>query len=154
MPLLLKQKKPVYKAFGSERQRQNNLWVRTNNANTETDFSIPYPVHKKMITDGGGYHISIFVGDDSVVQIEIQGRNLGPFKGEPGQNEDAQDLWRKLLRWEAMWIQEFDPRVWDLPSDGEPVITGIKVHHRAAGEKPEDEVLPGELRIAGTRKGH
>jgi hypothetical protein len=146
--------KPEYKAFGTERQRQNSLWVRTNNANSETDFSLPYPFHKKMITDGGGYHISIFVSDDSIVQIEIQGRNLGPSKGEPNpeSNDGMQDLWRKLLRWEVIWIQEFDPRIWETPADGAPVITGIKVHHKLLAEKPEDERLPGELKVAGTTR--
>lgn len=146
--------KPEYKAFGTERQRQNSLWVRPNNANSETDFSVPYPFHKKMITDGGGYHISIFCSDDSIVQIEIQGRNLGPFKGEPNQNEDTHDFWRKLLRWEVIWIQEFDPRIWETPAEGIPVITGIKVHHKLLAEKPEEETLPGERKVANSNKRH
>src|SRR5579862_7515078 len=96
-----KSSKPVYKAFGTERQRQIYLWVRPNSANDETDFSIPYSFVKIMICDsGGGFHISIFVCDDSIQQIEIQGRNLGPFKGDtsPSSDDALHDMWRKLLK--------------------------------------------------------
>jgi hypothetical protein len=146
-----KAEKPVYQAFGTERQRQVNLWIRPNSANEETDLSIPYGYHKSMITDGGGFHISIFVNDDSILQIEIQGRNLGPQKGEPAPDseDDTRDLWRKLLRGEVIWIQEFDPRQWDAPSDGAAVIAAIKVHRRAVVQNSE-EMLPGEKRAAGT----
>jgi hypothetical protein len=149
--------KPVYKAFGMERQRQMHLWIRPNGANDETDLSIPYSFVKPMLCDGGGFHISIFVADDSIQQIEIQGRNLGPFKGDtnPGSDEAMHDLWRKLLKGEVIWIQEFDPRVWDVPSEGETVITAIKVHRKALSEKSEEELLPGERKIAGaTRNRH
>ena len=151
-----KAEKPVYKAFGIERHTQSDLWIRPNGANEETDFSIPYSFRKTMVTDGGGFHISIFVSDDSIEQIEIHGRNMGPLKGEPNPSSDEamHDLWRKLLRREVIWIQEFDPRVWDAPSDGEPVITAIKVHRKALPEKRQEE-LPGELKVAGaTRNRH
>jgi hypothetical protein len=150
-----KNTKPVYKAFGTVNQRQISLWVRPNSANDETDFSVPYSYLKTMLTDGGGHHISSFVADDSILQIEIHGRNLGPFNGETSNGEDTRDLWRKLLRNEVPWIQEFDARVWDAPADGEPVITAIKVHRKALPEKSEEEVLPGERKIAGaTRNRH
>jgi hypothetical protein len=148
--------KPVYKAFGTQRQRQTHLWIRPNGANEETDFSIPYSYQKTMITDGGGFHISMFFGDDSIQQIEIQGRNLGPHKGEPEPNsdEDMRDLWRNLLRGEVIWIQEFDPRKWEAPSEGATVVTAVKVHRKALAEK-SDELLPGEKRaVGGTRNRH
>jgi hypothetical protein len=149
--------KPAYKAFSTQRQRQNHLWIRPNGANEETDLSIPYIYHKTMITDGGGFHISIFVADDSIQQIEIQGRNLGPLKGERTPNDDedvrdSQDLWRNLLKGYVIFIQEFDPRVWPVPSDGEPVITAIKVHRKARPAPTEEEPLPGELKIAATAR--
>lgn len=152
-----KAEKPGYKAFGSERQRQSDLWIRPSRANEETDVSIPYSSRKTMITDGGGFHISIFVNDDSILQIEVQGRNLGPLKDEPHPQSDeaAPDLWRKLLRGEVIWIQEFDPRVFEAPSEDAPVVTAIKVHRRALPQKSEEELLPGEKRIAGaTRNRH
>jgi hypothetical protein len=151
--------KPAYKAFGTQRQRQSDLWIRPNGANEETDFSIPYSFRKTMITCGGGFHISMFFGDDSIQQIEIHGRNLGPHKGEPGPDDDedirdSRDLWRNLLRCDVIWIQEFDPRKWETPSEGAPVVTAIKVHRKALAEKPE-ELLPGEKKTVGTtRKGH
>lgn len=151
-----KSTKPVYKAFGSERQRQIYLWLRPNIANDETDLGVPYSFVKTVLCDGGGFHISVFVSDDSIQQIEIQGRNLGPFKGDTSpSSEDAMlDLWRKLLKGEVIWIQEFDPRVWDVPPEGEPVITSIKVHRKALPERSEEEVLPGERKIAGARNRH
>ncbi|HEY4052742.1 MAG TPA: hypothetical protein VGL74_03320 [Terriglobales bacterium] len=149
--------KPAYKAFSTQRQRQNNLWIRPNGANDETDLSIPYIYHKTMITDGGGFHISIFVADDSIQQIEIQGRYLGPLKGEAALNDDgderdSQDLWRNLLKGYVIWIREFDARIYASPADGEPVITAIKVHRKAVAEKSEEELLPGERKIAGTTR--
>jgi hypothetical protein len=149
-----KNTKPVYKAFGSERQRQMYLWVRPNGANDETDLGIPYSFIKNLLCDGGGMHVSVFVADDSIQQIEIQGRNLGPHKGDtsPSSDDAMHDLWRKLLKGEVMWIQEFDARVWEAPADGEPVITAIKVHRKALPEKSEEEVLPGERKIAGAAR--
>jgi hypothetical protein len=145
--------KPAYKAFGTQRQRQSDLWIRPNGANEETDFSIPYSFRKTMITDGGGFHISMFFGDDSIQQIEIQGRNLGPHKGEPGPDDDedirdSRDLWRNLLRCDVIWIQEFDPRKWEAPSEGAPIITAIKVHRKERAQNTE-ELLPGEKKVAG-----
>ena len=149
--------KPTYKAFSTQRQRQNHLWIRPNGANEETDLSVPYIYHKTMITCGVGFHISIFVADDSIQQIEIQGRNLGPLKAEVGFNDDddvrdTQDLWRNLLKGYVIWIQEFDARVFATPADGQPVITAIKVHRKALPKKPEEDLLPGELKVAATAR--
>jgi len=83
-------------------------------------------------------HVSVFVADDSIQQIEIQGRNLGRTSDTSPSSDDAMhDLWRKLLKGEVMWIQEFDARVWEAPADGEPVITAIKVIARLCRKSPK-----------------
>jgi hypothetical protein len=152
-----KPQKLAYKAFSTERQRQIHLWIRPNDANEETEFSIPYScLSKPMYCDGGGFHISIFVNDDSILQVEIQGRCLGPHKGDisPDGEDALHDLWRKLLKNEVIYIQEFDPRKWDMPPDGEAVVLAIKVYRKPQPNKPDDEMLPGERKIVGATRKH
>ena len=121
--------KEPYQAFNAVTSPQFELWVRTNSANADTDTAMPYSRRNHMITDGSGFVISQHY-DTPVISVTVQGRNL-------------QELFRRLLRHEAEWIMEFDPRKWATPPEDAPCITGIEITRKPLPEVKDDDALPG-----------
>jgi hypothetical protein len=131
--------KEEYKACNTSAHPELELWVRTSAANPNAETSIPYSYRNHMITDGSGFVISMHFSTP-VISVTLQGRNLG-------------ELWRKLLRHEVEWVQEFDPRKWAVPGDGEPCITGIQIARKPLPET-DDGRLPGEKKESGKPSTH
>lgn len=124
-----------YKAFNSAAHSKFQLWFRTSDASPHANTSMPYSYVNHMITDGGGFVISMHFSTP-IVSVTLQGRNLG-------------DLWRKLLEHEVEWVMEFDPRKWATPPEDAPCITGIEIVRKSLPESEADG-LPGEKKSKNT----
>lgn len=130
--------KEAYQAFNAVPQPQFDLWVRTNSANRNSDTAMPYSRRNHMITDGGGFVISLHY-DTPVICVTVQGRNL-------------QDLFGRLLKHEVEWLMEFDPRMHTEPSADAPCILDIRIDRKPLPENKD--ALPGGQEPSGRPATH
>src|SRR6267143_6616728 len=111
-----KEEKKEYQAFSAMAHPVPTVLFRVNRDNPESSSFPSYGYLQGGTTDGNGFLITLtFPGD---MGVRIHGRNL----------EKVLDM---LLLHHAVWVQEFDPRAFDNPAEGEPLVTGIDIRRVA-----------------------